>query len=50
MIWDWPRELAVVYGGSSGIGAETVRELNRHNVETIILDVNPPKSKLCTYE
>lgn len=48
--WDWPKELAVVTGGSSGIGAETVRELNRHNVKTIILDINPPTSKQCTYE
>lgn len=47
---DWPKELAVVTGGSSGIGAETIRELNRHNVKTIIFDVNPPTLKQCTYK
>lgn len=48
--WDWPKELAVVTGGSSGIGAETVKGLVRHNVKTIILDVNPPTSKQGAYE
>ncbi|KZM20375.1 uncharacterized protein EKO05_0006935 [Ascochyta rabiei] len=43
--WDWPKELAVITGGSSGIGAETVRGLSKHNVKTIILDINPPTSK-----
>lgn len=43
--WDWPKELAVITGGSSGIGAETVQGLSKHNVKTIILDINPPTSK-----
>ncbi|KAF2464415.1 NAD(P)-binding protein [Lindgomyces ingoldianus] len=43
--WDWPNELAVVTGGSSGIGAEIVRGLVMHKVKTIILDINPPASK-----
>jgi hypothetical protein len=46
--WNWPKEIAVVTGGSSGIGAAIVHELAENNVKTIILDVNPPTSKLGT--
>jgi FlaA1/EpsC-like NDP-sugar epimerase len=38
--WDWPNETAVVTGGSSGIGAEIVRELAKRKIKTIILDIN----------
>ncbi|OQE83764.1 hypothetical protein PENNAL_c0030G04973 [Penicillium nalgiovense] len=44
--WDWPKETAVVTGGSSGIGAEIVRELAERKIKTIILDINKPISKL----
>jgi hypothetical protein len=44
--WDWPNEMAIVTGGSSGIGAEIVHGLARHNIRTIILDINEPTSKL----
>lgn len=47
--WDWPKETAVVTGGSSGIGAEIVRELAERKIKTIILDINKPISKLGTY-
>ena len=44
--WDWSNEMAIVTGGSSGIGAEIVRGLVQHNIRTIILDINMPTSKL----
>lgn len=47
--WDWPKETAVVTGGSSGIGAEIVHALAKHKIKTIILDVNEPISKLGVY-
>jgi all-trans-retinol dehydrogenase (NAD+) len=39
--WDWPKEIAVVSGGSSGIGAELVKKLAYKNLKVIVLDVNP---------
>lgn len=47
--WDWPKETAVVTGGSSGIGAEIVRALAKQKIKTIILDVNKPLSELGAY-
>ncbi|CBX90736.1 hypothetical protein LEMA_P057700.1 [Plenodomus lingam JN3] len=44
--WNWPNELAIVTGGSSGIGAEIVCGLAKHQIRTIILDINPPSTKL----
>ncbi|KAI8623355.1 NAD(P)-binding protein [Xylariaceae sp. FL1651] len=43
--WDWPNEVAVVTGGSSGIGKEIVKRLAALGVRTAILDIqDPPKS------
>ena len=39
--WDWPKEIAVVSGGSSGIGAALVKKLAYKNIKVIVLDVNP---------
>jgi hypothetical protein len=44
--WNWSEELAVVTGGSSGIGASIVRGLARMKVRTIVLDINPPNDRL----
>lgn len=38
-VWDW--EIAVVTGGSSGIGAETTKALMRKGVKVAVLDIQP---------
>ncbi|GJC80639.1 dehydrogenase RED2 [Colletotrichum liriopes] len=43
--WDWSKEIIVVTGGSSGIGAKIVEMLENRNIKTIILDLNPPATK-----
>ncbi|KAJ3532308.1 hypothetical protein NM208_g7904 [Fusarium decemcellulare] len=52
--WSWEREIVVVTGGSSGIGAEMVSKLAESDVKVLILDRNPPLSKLhentCFYQ
>lgn len=40
--WDWSKEIVVVTGGSSGIGAKIIPRLERDNVKVIIIDINPP--------
>ena len=40
--WDWPKEIAVITGGSSGIGKSTVEALVSHGIRVAILDVQPP--------
>lgn len=40
--WDWSKEIVVVTGGSSGIGAKIVSRLERDNVKVINIDLNPP--------
>ncbi|KAI1066850.1 hypothetical protein LB506_012168 [Fusarium annulatum] len=50
--FDWKKEIAVVTGGSGGIGAEVVKALNAKGVITIVIDVLPlsyPKSKSIHY-
>ena len=37
--WDWPKEIAVVTGGSSGIGAATVERLVGMGMRVAVLDV-----------
>lgn len=37
--WDWPSEVAVVTGGSSGIGKDMVKELVKLGVQVAVLDV-----------
>jgi all-trans-retinol dehydrogenase (NAD+) len=39
--WDWKREVAVVTGGCSGIGLETVKQLMRKGVKVAVFDVQP---------
>lgn len=42
--WDWPKEIAVVTGGSSGIGKSIVEDLVAEGVRVAVLDVQdlPP--------
>lgn len=39
--WVWDSEIAVVTGGSSGIGAEIVKGLMRKGVKVAVLDIRP---------
>lgn len=39
--WQWTQELAVVTGGSNGIGAAVVKELVSHGVKVAVLDIQP---------
>lgn len=40
-VWDWKREVAVVTGGSAGIGACVVKKLVSHGIRVAVLDVSP---------
>lgn len=44
--WDWKREVVVVTGGSSGIGASTVELLASRGIKVLILDMVEPRKKL----
>ncbi|KAF9769706.1 hypothetical protein IL306_012841 [Fusarium sp. DS 682] len=44
--WDWSREIVVVTGGSSGIGAVVVSRFAEKGIKVLILDRNPPPTKL----
>jgi all-trans-retinol dehydrogenase (NAD+) len=39
--WDWKNEVAVVTGGSGGIGAMVVKNLISHGIRVAVLDVEP---------
>ena len=39
--WNWSKELAVVTGGSNGIGAAVVKELLSYGVKVAVLDIQP---------
>jgi len=40
--WDWSKELVVVTGGCSGIGAKIVENLEARNIKIVVLDVSKP--------
>jgi all-trans-retinol dehydrogenase (NAD+) len=40
-IWDWKREIAVVTGGSAGIGGCVVKKFTSHGIRVAVLDVSP---------
>ena len=39
--WDWKKEIAVVTGGSGGIGACVVKQLVTHGIRCVVLDLAP---------
>lgn len=39
--WNWPSEVAVVTGGSAGIGACVVKRLVSHGIKVAVLDIGP---------
>lgn len=39
--WNWENEVAVVTGGSNGIGAGIAKELTTHGIKVAVLDVVP---------
>lgn len=43
--WDWPNEVAVVTGGSAGIGACVVKKLVSHGIKVAVLDIGPLSSQ-----
>ncbi|KAH7370682.1 hypothetical protein BKA65DRAFT_22252 [Rhexocercosporidium sp. MPI-PUGE-AT-0058] len=44
--WNWSREIVLVTGGSSGIGAVVVSRFAEKRTKVLILDRNPPSTKL----
>lgn len=43
--WDWPSEVAVVTGGSAGIGACVVKKLVAYGIKVVVLDIGPLSSQ-----
>ena len=43
--WNWSKEVVLVTGGSSGIGAMVAAELGARGVTVVNVDMNPPKSE-----
>ncbi|KAI8310687.1 Dehydrogenase RED2 [Colletotrichum sp. SAR11_59] len=52
--WDWSKEVVLVTGGSSGIGALLVRNLSALDIKVVTVDIQPPLSPLppnaCFYQ
>ena len=40
--WNWPKEVAVVTGGSSGIGSNIVKGLAEKGVKVAVVDIQEP--------
>jgi 3-oxoacyl-ACP reductase-like protein len=43
--WNWRSEVAVVTGGSAGIGACVVKKLVLHGIKVAVLDIGPLSSQ-----
>jgi hypothetical protein len=46
--YDWKKEIIILTGESSGIGARIATKLAERGSQVVILDVNPPSWKLRT--
>ncbi|KAL1306125.1 hypothetical protein AAFC00_004239 [Neodothiora populina] len=46
--WDWPNEIAVVTGGSSGFGALFTADLTAKGIKVVVLDINPLPAHLAS--
>lgn len=44
--WDWPKEIAVVTGGSSGIGLAIVKKLLTKGIKVAVFDIQPLPKEL----
>lgn len=44
--WDWKNEVAVVTGGSGGIGAVLVQKLVSYGIKVAVLDIQPLSDNL----
>lgn len=44
--WDWKREIILITGGSSGIGALIAHKFSDRNVKVVIFDISAPKATL----
>ncbi|KAI9157985.1 Dehydrogenase RED2 [Paramyrothecium foliicola] len=44
--WDWPKEIAVITGGSGGIGTAIIEELLALGVQVAVLDIQEPHASV----
>lgn len=44
--WNWEKEIVLVTGGSSGIGALMVQQFANRNITVVALDIRPPTAAL----
>lgn len=45
-LWKWNKEIVLITGGSSGMGAEMVQQFALKNIKVVSFDINPPKDTL----
>lgn len=48
-IYDWSKELVLITGGSNGIGEALARRFAENKVNVIVIDIQPPQSRLQTF-
>ena len=44
--WDWEKEIVIITGGASGIGAATATLLSSEGVKVIVIDRKEPQKQL----